>query len=116
MFKKTEIPPEEEERRLEALYSYDILGEGLEHELDNLVTLAAQIANVPMAYISFVDRDEVILKSTVGLQADLKKLPRRITICQYTMLYPDIFIVPNVAEEPNFSFNPDLTRGLLVNF
>ena len=82
MFTTPIITPEIEEERLKALYSYDILGEGLEKELDNLVKLAAQIANVPMAYVSFVDRTQVILKSTVGIDAEHKTLPRAVTVCQ----------------------------------
>ena len=41
-----------EEQRLAALYSYDVLGEGLENELENLVKLAAQIAATKKAYIA----------------------------------------------------------------
>ena len=61
MFENQIHSQHDEEQRLAALYSYDILGEGLEYELDNLVKLAAQIANVPMAYVSFVDSEHVIL-------------------------------------------------------
>jgi hypothetical protein len=42
-----------EERRLAALYSYDVLGEGLNNELDNLVKLAAQIASTKKGLYQF---------------------------------------------------------------
>jgi hypothetical protein len=66
MFTGKNVTPEIEEQRLLALYSYDILGEGLEHELDNLIKLAAQIVKLPIAYAAFVDRTEVVLKSVFG--------------------------------------------------
>ncbi|RZK57227.1 MAG: PAS domain S-box protein [Pedobacter sp.] len=89
------ISPEIEEQRLAALYSYDILGEGLEEELLNLVKLAAQLAAAPIAYVALVDRDEVVLKSTVGLgMATQIILPRNEDIiCQHAMWGDDIFVV-----------------------
>lgn len=116
MFTTPIVTPEIEEQRLKALYSYDILGEGLEHELDNLVKLAAQIANVPMAYVSFVDRDEIVLKSVIGIGLEHRRISREITICQYTMMYDDIFIVPEVKLEPYLANNPMLSLGNGINF
>ncbi|MFA6276004.1 MAG: PAS domain S-box protein [Pedobacter sp.] len=100
------ISPEDEEQRLKALYSYDILGDGLANELDNLVKLAAQIANVPMAYVAFVDRDDIILRSATGISPEYKKIPRDIAICQHTMMYDHIFVVPDMHLEPEFVNNP----------
>lgn len=100
------ISPEDEEQRLKALYSYDILGDGLANELDNLVKLAAQIANVPMAYVAFVDRDHIILRSAIGISPEYKKIPREMAICQHTMMYDHIFVVPDVQLEPEFANNP----------
>lgn len=116
MFKPPIHSQEEEEQRLAALYSYDILGEGLEHELDNLVKLAAQIANVPMAYISFVDAEHVILKSAVGVDNEHRKLSRDITICQYAMMADGIFVVPDVLKDPDLANNPLVTLNTSVRF
>ncbi len=106
MYKDIKISPEDEERRLAALYSYDILSDGLTHELDNLVKLAAQIANVPMAYISFVDREYVVLKSMVGIKSEYKRIPRDSTVCQNTMMYPGLFIVPDLKDNSILANNP----------
>ncbi len=109
MFETPINSPKNEEQRLAALYSYDILGEGLEHELDNLVKLAAQIANVPMAYVSFVDAEHVILKSVVGIEAEYRKMDRNLTICQYSMMADSIYVVPDVR------LNLDLVNNPLLN-
>ena len=115
MFDNPSLNQEQEEQRLNALYSYDILGEGLENELDNLVKLAAQIANVPIAYISFVDREEVVLKSAFGVKNEYKVLPRHLTISQHTMLLDHIYMVPNVSENPYLSNYKvfSLSKGIL---
>lgn len=116
MFKNPIHSQKDEEQRLAALYSYDILSEGLEYELDNLVKLAAQIANVPMAYVSFVDAEHVILKSVVGIGAEYRKLPRNLTICQYTMMADSIFMVPDVQLDPDLLKNPLLSMNTSVRF
>jgi len=105
-----------EEQRLAALYSYDILGEALEHELDNLVKLAAQIAKVPMAYVSFVDAEHVILKSMVGIATEYRKVPRDLTLCQYTMLMDTIYVVPDVSENTDMASNPLLNAEGEIRF
>lgn len=109
MFTNPIQSPEYEEQRLAALYSYDILGDGLANELDILAKLAAQIANVPMAYVSFVDAENVILKSAIGIESDCRVLPRHQTICQYTMMADSIYVVPDVH------LNADLQTIPIVN-
>ena len=116
MFSQPIPSPEIEEQRLAALYSYDILGEGLAHELDNLVKLAAQIANVPTAYISFVDAEHVILKSAIGVPAEYRKMPRSVTICQYTMMADSVYVVPDVKLHPDLATNPMLAIDTPIRF
>ena len=97
-----------EEQRLAALYSYDVLGEGLNNELDNLVKLAAQISGVKMAYITFVDRDTVVLKSTYGLNVQELVSERAGSISNHGM-YQQVYILPNIAK------NPAITDAYLNN-
>ena len=116
MFSKPIRSQEFEKQRLAALYSYDILNEGLEHELDNLVKLAAQIANVPMAYVSFVDEETVILRSAVGISLERRKIPRENTICQYTMMADSLYVVPDLLLHPDLSDSPLLAVEEPVRF
>ncbi|RZK38059.1 MAG: PAS domain S-box protein [Pedobacter sp.] len=116
MFELAIKSPEYERQRLAALHSYDILGDSLEHELDNLVKLAAQIANVPIAYVSFVDTEYVILRSAVGISEEHRKLSRDLTICQYTMMAEEIFIASDVKAHPDLANNPILSSGNPVRF
>ena len=90
-----------EERRLAALYSYDVLGEGLNNELDNLVKLAAQIASTKKAYISFIDKENIVFKATYGLITQQRIFSRTGSICQYAM-YKDIYVAPDLRLTKEF--------------
>ena len=94
-----------EEQRLAALYSYDVLGEGLESELDNLVKLAAQIASTKKAYISFVDRTHIVFKASYGLLTEQRTFLREGTICQHAM-YQDGYMAPDLRLTSEFSGSP----------
>lgn len=110
--------PENEELRLAALYSYDILGEGLEHELDNLVKLAAQIVQTPIAYVTLVDRDEVLVKSAVGFGGKQQpKYPRdQDIICQHTMFLDHIYVVEDTLQNEMLVTHPMVVNEPRVRF
>ncbi|RZL45909.1 MAG: GAF domain-containing protein [Pedobacter sp.] len=93
-----------EEQRLTALYSYDVLGEGLKNELDNLVKLAAQIASTKKAYISFVDKEHIVFKAAYGLITQARIFSRAGSICQRAM-FEDIYVVPDIRLSNDFVGN-----------
>lgn len=97
-----------EERRLAALYSYDVLGEGLKDELDNLVKLAAQISFTKKAYISFIDKDSIVFKATYGLITQQRIFNRTGSICQYAM-FRDAYVVPDLRVTEEFANSPLIT-------
>lgn len=92
---------EMEEQRLAALYSYDVLGAGLKDELDNLVRLAAQISNTNAAYITFVDRETVVVKTVHGITPQALVLDREKSVCQYDM-YEGVYLVPDIRQDDRF--------------
>lgn len=102
--------------RLSALYSYDVLDGGLEHELDNLVVLAAQIAQTPIAYIILVDEDNVVVKASVGLDKAFKIYPKNTSICQYTMLLDTIYMVPDTFADEKFAQHTMVVEEPKVRF
>ncbi len=101
MLIKTFPSAEQEEQRLAALYSYDVLGAGLKSELDNLVKLAAQIAFTQKAYITFVDKDKIVIKSTYGLIDAEASLDRAGSICQFSM-HQGTHVVPDIRNDADF--------------
>lgn len=117
MFDNPIPSPENEEQRLAALYSYDILGEGLEHELDNLVKLAAQIAHAPIAYVALVDRTEIVIKSAIGFELQQQRLPRdQDIICQHTMFLNHIFVVENTLTDERLAHHPMVVNEPKIRF
>jgi len=58
---------ENEADRLAALYVLEILDTVEENEFDNIVRLACIIAHVPIAAITFVDKDRIWYKSQLGI-------------------------------------------------
>ena len=64
--------PLNESQRLEALRRYDILDTLPEQAYDDIVALAAKIAETPIALVSLVDGNRQWFKSSVGL--DLPEL------------------------------------------
>ncbi|CAN5158211.1 hypothetical protein BH23BAC3_BH23BAC3_04410 [soil metagenome] len=74
-----------EEKRLAALYSYNILDTLPEEEFDNLTNLAAEIAGTPVSMINLIDKHRQWTKSNVGLNSDMNEKPRSKSVCQYTI-------------------------------
>lgn len=117
MFKDPAHSPEIEEQRLEALYTYDILGEGLEHELDNLVKLAAQLCHAPIAYVALVGRHEATIKAIFGYEWCNHIIPRNAdVVSQYTMLMDDLFVVADTHLDDDFAGHPMVLGDPHVRF
>ncbi len=118
MFTAQNITSEIEEQRLLALYSYDILGDGLEHELDNLIKLAAQIAQVPTAYAAFVDRTEVVLRAVFGdMFFSQNNFPRNNdVVSQFSMWNEDIFLVQDTLLHDVLSKNTMVVNEPHIRF
>ncbi|RYF25052.1 MAG: PAS domain S-box protein [Flavobacteriales bacterium] len=112
------ISPELEEERLIALNSYQILGEGLDQELLNLVKLAAQFIVAPIAYVTLVDKDDIVLKSAVGLNFPPQfRYPRNNDVlCQHTMWDDKIFSVENTLLSKEMAKNAMVLNEPFVRF
>ena len=90
----------EEERRLAALRSFQILDTPPEVVFDDLVRLAAQVCGVPLAVVSLVDRNRSWFKARIGEQA--QELPRGITLCPYPVAERQPIIVPDMRQDERF--------------
>ncbi len=106
--------PADEGRRLEALHDYDLLDSVAEQPLDDLVALAAQICEVPIALISFIDEERQWFKAKVGWTEG--SLPRDVSFCGHAILQRDLLVVPDVLQDPRFARNPLVTGDPRVRF
>lgn len=94
----------DEDRRIEALYGLDLLDSLPEARFDRITRLACAVAKVPIALISFVDRDRQWFKSRRGFEPT--ETPREISFCTHTILHEASLVVPDTREDPRFAENP----------
>lgn len=109
------LTPKNEKGRLKALDEYDILHTATEEEYDRITKIAAEIFNVPVTFIAFLDEYQQWNKSVYGI--DMKTISREIAFCNHTILNPDdILIVRDLRKDKRFAKNPLVTDGANVVF
>ncbi|MFI5159461.1 MAG: PAS domain S-box protein, partial [Sphingobacteriales bacterium] len=110
----TETAPDNENKRLTALNSYNVLDTLPEKEYDAITRLASYICQVPIALISLIDEDRQWFKSKFGLDAD--ETPRADAFCNYTILDDEILEVNNALEDDRFKDNRLVTGAPDIRF
>ena len=101
---KTASPSQDEKRRLEVLWQYEVLDTPPEEAFDNLTALAAQICEAPIALISLVDENRQWFKSKVGLTAS--ETARDVSFCGHGIHQSGLFILPDATRDERFADNP----------
>jgi PAS domain S-box-containing protein len=96
-----------EAERLEALASYGVLDTPREPEFDDVVRLAANVFEAPIAVVNLIAEGRQWFKAEVGIGAD--ELPLDVSICAHAILQPGIFVVPDTTRDPRFASNPLVT-------
>lgn len=87
------------------LEQYDILDTLSEEEYENITFLAAQICNVPIALMSFLDADRQWFKASYG--SKLKATARQFGFCEYAIQEENnLFIVEDATLDSRFKNNP----------
>jgi len=107
------VPPNEPQR-LAALRSYNILDAPAEPDFDNLVTLAAQLAGVPVAMISLIDCDRQWFLAKKGVA--VIQTPREIALCAHTIMDSVPVVINDLRLDDRFSDNPLVTENPHVVF
>jgi len=106
--------PEDEEQRLATLHSLGILDTPREQRFDRLTRLAAAIMGVPVALISFVDRDRQWFKSVHGLE--IAETHREVSFCAHAVASREMLVVPDALQDARFADNPLVTGGPRIRF
>lgn len=99
-----EAPGYRESDRLAALDRFAILDTPREVLFDELVELAADVCDAPIAVINFVAGDRQWFKAEKGIGK--RELPLDVSICKHAILQPDLFVVPDLAKDSRFAENP----------
>jgi signal transduction histidine kinase len=104
-----------ENERLAALRSYNILDTAAEKDFDDLTTLASSICQTPIALISLVDTERQWFKSHIGLTAS--ETPIEQSFCAHAIVsYNDIMIVDDARTDERFADNPLVTGNPKIVF
>ena len=96
--------PQNETSRLDVLRQYNILDTPEEEIFDELTRLAGHICGTPVALVTLIDAHRQWNKSKVGL--DVEETPRDASFCAYTILQPEVMVVPNSLADERFVDNP----------
>lgn len=111
--KKPDIP-QQEEARLKALGSLNILDTPHEERFDRLTRMAKRMFRVPIALVSLVDENRQWFKSCVGL--DVSETPRDISFCGHAILGNEVFLIPDATKDERFADNPLVLNEPYIRF
>ncbi len=104
----------QEEARLAALDSLEIMDSMPEAGFDDLTRLASYLCGTPIALVSLVDHYRQWFKSRVGL--DAPETPRDFAFCAHAILGDGLFMVPDTVKDERFHDNPLVTGAPRMRF
>jgi len=108
--------PDNEEKRLEELARLHLADGTREEVFDRITKKLARIFEVPIALITFVDREHQWFKSQVGLPeeiAEAQQTSRELSVCGHVIANDETLVVEDLSRDRRFANNPLLRdRGL----
>ncbi len=108
--------PDNEETRLEELARLHLADGTREEVFDRITKKLARVFEVPIALITFVDRDHQWFKSQVGLPEEIaqaRQTSRELSVCGHVIANNDVLVVEDLSRDRRFANNPLLReRGL----
>ncbi len=89
---------QDEALRIETLRQFEVLDSAPDSALDDITSLAAQICNAPVAALSLLASDRILLKSRFGVQTT--ELPSDSLPCETTILGKSVYEIPDAHLDP----------------
>jgi PAS domain S-box-containing protein len=89
--------------RLQALSHYDLREAPHDPALDDIARLAALVCNAPVAIVTIVERDQVLIVGRHGVEA--MSAPRRTLPCETTITGNGIYQIPDARRDPEYAPN-----------
>lgn len=111
---RSDLPSPQEDARLAALKSYEVLDTPPEEIFDEFARLAASLAGTPTALISLIDGTRQWFKSKVGM--GVEQTPRDFAFCDHAIRGKDVFIVPDATKDERFANNPLVVNDPAIRF
>lgn len=100
--------------RLQAVDRFKHLDKSTTADLNDIVKLAAQICNTPMALITLLDEDTQWFKASTG--TEITQTPRNISFCNNTIQQSKIAIVNDATLDERYTNNPLVTGSMNLRF
>jgi GPH family glycoside/pentoside/hexuronide:cation symporter len=85
-----------------------------DEEFQELIQMASDTCETPIALITLVDKDTQWLKVRKG--TDVKEMPFEMSFCKYTIQEEGVLVVPDAKEDVRFADNPLVTQDPNVRF
>ena len=95
--------------RLLALHKYNILDTPQEKDLNDVVCVAAQVCDTPIALISLTDSNRQWFKSKIGL--NISEIPREGAFCDHAVRGQKTFIIEDTHSDIRFVDHPLVTAS-----
>lgn len=114
-FDKDMLPHSDNEAaRLATLNSYGILDTPAEQGFDDIVLLASQICQTPVALVSLVAGDRQWFKARVGFHSC--ETPLSQSVCAHTLRQPGLLVIPDLTTDPRTCANTLVTEPPHIRF
>jgi len=104
----------DEKSRLEAVSRFTQLSPDVAADLKQIVDLAAQLCNTPVALITLVDEKVQWFKASKGV--DMEGTERQLAFCNHTIQQNGLLVVPDMTTDTRFSDNPLVAEDPHVRF
>ena len=103
-----------DETRLAALAEFKILDTPAEPEFDDIVQLASDVCETPVALVTLVAADRQWFKAKIGVDACETDLAS--SICVHALIEPEILIVPDLTLDERTRSNPLVAGDPRIRF
>ena len=100
--------------RLKAVKRFDHFDFNLNKGLEDILTLAADICETPVAFITLVDDKSQWFKVCKGLE--VFEMPKEVSFCQYTIMESEVMVVPDPTLDDRFKDIPLVAEAPHIRF
>ncbi|HEX7667240.1 MAG TPA: ATP-binding protein [Polyangiaceae bacterium] len=104
----------DEEKRLRALRTYEIVDTIPEPAFDEIVALAAELCDVPIALMTLIDDKRQWFKSAIGTEE--RSTARELAFCAHTIEHDGVMVVSDATKDERFAGNPMVVGHPHVRF
>lgn len=103
-----------EATRVEALAKYSVLDTPPEPAFDDIVMLASQVCDAPIALVSLLDADRQWFKARTGL--DACETPLNQSVCVHALKQRDLLVIPDLIQDERTNCSPLVTADPHLRF